>query len=159
MTQRFGQPRLRPRDIVLAYTLLRIVLGLNFFNHGFVRLGNIPGFADSMVELFREADSFLPDALVWGPALFVPIIELISGFCITLGLATRPALIAGFSLMAMLMYGITLLQNWTTATSQLVYCLVFFILLAGHGFNRISIDRMIQQRQAKTRQAAPKIDS
>lgn len=152
MVQRLTKPSLRPRDIVLAYTLLRIILGLNFFNHGFVRLGNIPGFADSMVELFQEADTFLPDALVWAPALLVPIIELISGFCITLGLATRPALIVGFSLMAMLMYGITLLQNWTGATSQLVYCLVFFTLLAGHGFNRISIDRILQQRQARAQQ-------
>lgn len=32
---------LRRRDIILAYTFLRIVLGVNFFNHGFTRMGKL----------------------------------------------------------------------------------------------------------------------
>ena len=44
---------LRRRDIILAYTFLRIVLGVNFFNHGFTRMDNIPGFAQSMVDMFQ----------------------------------------------------------------------------------------------------------
>lgn len=48
---------LRRRDIILAYTLLRIVLGVNFFNHGFTRIDNIPGFAQSMVDI---QNTFVP---------------------------------------------------------------------------------------------------
>ncbi|UBF28340.1 DoxX family protein [Kovacikia minuta CCNUW1] len=136
---------LRHRDLVTAYTLLRIVLGVNFFNHGFTRLGNIPGFADSMVQLFQK--TAVPEPLVRGPALLVPIIEFVVGFLVTLGLLTRPALVTGFGLMIMLMYGVTLLQNWDTATSQLIYCLVFFILIAANRFNTFSIDALLERRR------------
>lgn len=138
---------LRRRDLVTAYTLLRIILGINFFNHGFTRIGNIPGFADSMVQLFK--DSFLPLALVKATSFLVPIIELIVGLLVTFGLATQAALVTGFGLMGIFMYGITLLQNWETATSQLIYCLVFFILVAGNGLDTVSLDWIIQRRRRK----------
>jgi hypothetical protein len=40
---------LKTRDIVAAYTLLRIVVGINYFNHGATRIFNIPGFMDSCI--------------------------------------------------------------------------------------------------------------
>lgn len=136
---------LRPRDVITAYTFLRIVLGVNFFNHGFTRIGNVPGFADSMVQRFQ--DTFIPEVLVRVQSLLVPPIELIVGLLLTLGLATQGALVTGFGLMIVLMYGITLLQEWETATSQLVYCLVFFLLIAGNSFNTFSLDRLIEHRR------------
>ncbi|MGJ3253846.1 MAG: DoxX family protein [Elainellaceae cyanobacterium] len=136
---------LRRRDLVIAYTLLRIVIGVNYFNHGFTRLGNIPGFANSMVELFQ--DTFVPEALVRVPATLVPIIEFIVGILITLGLATQAALVTTFGLMIVLMYGVTLLQNWDSASSQLIYCLVLFLLIAGNSFNTVSLDQLIARRR------------
>lgn len=136
---------LRRRDLVIAYTLLRIVIGVNYFNHGFTRLGNIPGFANSMVELFQ--DTFVPEALVRAPATLVPIIEFIVGILITLGLATQAALVTTFGLMIVLMYGVTLLQNWDSASSQLIYCLVLFLLIAGNSFNTVSLDQLIARRR------------
>ncbi|MBE9128694.1 MULTISPECIES: DoxX family protein [unclassified Coleofasciculus] len=138
-------PWLRRRDIVTAYTLLRIVLGVNFFNHGFTRLGSIPAFAQSMVDLFQ--DTFIPEPLVRAPSFLVPIVEFIVGILVTLGLANQAALITGFGLMIVLMYGVTLLQNWDTATSQLIYCLVFFILIAANSFNSFSLDAWIKRRK------------
>ena len=32
---------LKRKDVTLAYTLLRIVFGINFFVHGLVRIGNM----------------------------------------------------------------------------------------------------------------------
>ena len=136
---------LRRRDIILAYTFLRIVLGVNFFNHGFTRMGNIPGFAQSMVDMFQN--TFVPEVLVRVPAMLVPIVELIGGALVTLGLATQAALVTLFGLMIVLMYGVTLIQNWDAAGSQLIYCLVLFILIAGNSFNTFSLDRLISRRQ------------
>ena len=136
---------LRRRDIILAYTFLRIVLGVNFFNHGFTRMGNIPGFAQSMVDLFNN--TFVPEVLVRVPAMAVPIVELIGGALVTLGLATQAALITLFGLMIVLMYGVTLIQNWDAAGSQLIYCLVLFILIASNSFNTFSLDRVISRRK------------
>ena len=136
---------LRRRDIILAYTFLRIVLGVNFFNHGFTRLGDIPGFAGSMVDMFQ--DTFVPEVLVRVPAMLVPIVELIGGALVTLGLITQAALVTLFGLMIVLMYGVTLIQNWDAAGSQLIYCLVLFILIAGNSFNTYSLDRLISRRK------------
>lgn len=137
--------QLRRRDLVTGYTLLRILFGVNFFNHGFTRLGSIPEFAQSMVDLFQN--TFVPEPLVYIPALLVPIVEFIIGIGITLGLATEISLVTGMGLMVMLTYGVTLIQNWDAASSQLIYALVFTVLIAGRCFNDVSIDRTVLHRK------------
>ena len=135
----------RTIDIVAAYTLLRIVVGINYFNHGATRIFNIPGFMDSMVTTMQ--DSWIPEFLVRINAALVPPVELIVGALITIGLFTRTALIACFVLMAVLMYGITIIQNWDGAGSQLIYNVVLFILLAGVSFDRISVDAWLKRKK------------
>lgn len=132
-------------DIVLAYTLLRIIMGINYFNHGFTRIGNIPGFMDSMVAAMEGA--WMPELLVRINAALVPPTELVIGLLLILGLFTRGALIASLILMAMLMYGVTVVQNWDAATTQLIYDVILFILLAGVGYNRISLDRVFHKKR------------
>lgn len=136
---------LKTRDIVAAYTLLRIVVGINYFNHGATRIFNIPGFMDSMVATMQ--DSGIPEFLVRINAALVPPVELIVGALITIGFLTRGALIACFILMIVLMYGITIIQNWDGASSQLIYNIVLFILLAGVSFNRISVDAWLKHKR------------
>lgn len=138
---------LRTKDIVAAYTLLRIVVGINYFNHGATRIFNITGFIDSMVNTMQ--DSWIPEFLVRINAALVPPVELIIGVLLIFGLFTRGALIACFILMAVLMYGITIIQNWDGASSQLIYNIVLFILLAGLSFNRISIDAWLRNQRAQ----------
>ncbi len=143
-----SSPSLRQSDIVLAYTFLRVILGINFFNHGFTRIGNIPGFVDAMVGMFQE--TFIPTPLVQINAILVSPVELIFGLLLALGLFTRLSLIALLGLMVVLMYGVTLLQNWDAAGSQLVYDFLLCILLAGLRFNTFSLDGWWQRRQAAT---------
>ncbi|NER23624.1 MAG: DoxX family protein [Symploca sp. SIO1C2] len=136
---------LRPKDIVAAYTLLRIIVGVNYFNHGATRMGNIPGFMDAMVQTMQE--SWIPEFLVRLNAALVPPVELVVGLLIVIGFWTRGALIACFILMIVLMYGVTIIQNWQVAGSQLIYDITLFILLAGLGFNRLSIDHWLSRRR------------
>lgn len=137
--------KLHRRNLVIAYTFLRVIFGINFFNHGFTRMGNLPAFAQSMIEMFQE--TFAPAWMVGAIGFCVPIVELIVGILIIVGWRTLPALMTGFGLMGVLMFGVTLLQNWDTATSQLIYCLVFFILIACNNYNFISIDAMNANRR------------
>lgn len=137
---------LKSADISLAYVLLRIVVGINYFNHGFTRLGNLPGFADAMVGAMDGA--WMPVPLVRLTAWFVSPIELIAGLLLLLGLFTRISLIVLFGLMAVLMYGVTVVQNWDVAGSQLIYNIVLFILLAGVGYNRFALDTVLFGRSA-----------
>ena len=135
---------LKVRDIVAAYTLLRIIVGINFFNHGATRIFNIPGFMDSMVDTMQG--SWIPEFLVRINAALVPPVELIIGALMIIGLFTRTALIACFILMAVLMYGVTIVQKWDVAGSQLIYNIVLFILLAGVSFDHISVDAWLKQK-------------
>lgn len=135
---------LRAADISLAYGLLRIVVGINYFNHGFTRLGNIPGFMDSMVSAMEGA--WMPEPLVRLTAFLVSPVEFIAGLFLILGLFTRATLVVLFGLMAILMYGVTVVQNWDGASSQLIYNIVLFILLAGVGYNRWALDQVLFQR-------------
>lgn len=129
---------LRNSDISMAYVLLRIIVGINYFNHGFTRMGNIPGFMNAMVGAMEGA--WMPEPLVRLTAFFVSPVELIFGLFLILGLFTRISLIVLFVLMAILMYGVTIVQNWDSASSQLIYNIVLFILLAGVGYNRWALD-------------------
>ncbi|EAZ92008.1 DoxX family protein [Crocosphaera chwakensis] len=138
------QISLRTKDIVAAYTLLRIVVGVNYFNHGFTRIFDVPSFINRMVNTMQ--DSGIPEFLVRINAGLVPPVELIVGVLITVGFLTRSALIACFVLMIILMYGITIIQNWDGASSQLIYNIILFILLAGLNFNKVSVDNWLRNR-------------
>ena len=138
---------LRATDISLAYVLLRIVVGINYFNHGFTRMGSLPGFADSMVGAMEGA--WMPAILVRATAFLVPPVELVAGLLLLLGLFTRSSLIALFVLMANLMYGVTIVQNWDAASTQLIYCLSLFVLLAGRGYNAFALDGVFGGDRAK----------
>lgn len=135
---------LRSTDIALAYLLLRVVVGVNYFNHGITRIDDIPGFATSMVKAMEGA--WMPEFLVRLTAIFVPPVELLVGLLLIAGLFTRASLIVTFILMVILMYGVTIVQNWRAASSQLIYNIVLFILLAGRGFNHVSVDRLLASR-------------
>ncbi|MEP0856208.1 DoxX family protein [Trichocoleus sp. DQ-U1] len=145
MTENRPYIGLKTRDIAIAYLLLRILIGVNYFNHGFTRIGNIPGFAENTVN--QLANSYFPEFLVRINSYLVPPVELIVGVLISIGLATRSALIATFILMIVLMMGVTSIQNWGAAQTMLIYGIVLFILLAGSSFNIYSIDRWLGNRR------------
>lgn len=121
------QPR---RDTVLAYLLLRLLTGIDFFGHGYARIftGNyLPGFAESLEKSMASAP-LSPDLVLY-VGYVIPVAELIIGTLLLLGLYTRAVLVLAFLLMFGLMFGLTLKQDWNTAAQVLVYGVVLFLLL------------------------------
>jgi thiosulfate dehydrogenase [quinone] large subunit len=113
-----------------AYLLLRVLTGLDFFGHGFARIftgTHLGGFAQSMVKSMSAAP--LPAGLVLATGYIVPCVELLVGTFLLLGLFTRVTVTIALLLMMVLMFGVTMKQDWTTAGSQLVYGLVLAALL------------------------------
>jgi thiosulfate dehydrogenase [quinone] large subunit len=145
MTESRTYAGLKVGDVAIAYLLLRILIGVNYFNHGFTRIFNIPGFVEETVKTLEP--SYFPEFLVRINSFLVPPVELIVGILITVGLFTRGSLIATFILMIILKLGVTSIQNWGAATSMLSYGLVLFILLAGVGFNIYSIDHWLNRKR------------
>ena len=128
-------PRIVPahvnsQDQHLAYVLLRVLIGLDFFGHGFARIftgTHLSGFAQGMVK--NMATTPLPPSLTLVSGYAIPCVELIVGIFLLLGLFTRAALVLALLLMCVLMFGITLKQDWNTAGTQLGYGLILAVLL------------------------------
>lgn len=113
-----------------AYLLLRVLTGLDFFMHGFARIftgSHLGGFAQGMVK--SMAATPLPPALTLATGYAIPCVELLIGTLLLLGLFTRAALTVASLLMLVLMFGVTLKQDWATAGNQLVYGIVLTALL------------------------------
>lgn len=124
-----GAPRQEQR---LAFVLLRVLTGFNFFGHGFARIftgTHLSGFAAGMAK--SMAGTPLPGPLVLVTGYVVPWVELIIGLSLLAGVGVRFALIAAFVLLFVLMFGITLRQDWNIAGQQLQYGLVLGLLLWG----------------------------
>ena len=85
------------------------------------------------------------------PAAFLPIfatalppVETALGVLLLLGVGTRLSLIAGGLVMAALVVGTNLAQDWNVAGLQLIYCFIYYYLLAHRrDLNRISLDAVI----------------
>src|SRR5690349_5351037 len=130
----------RYSDAVIAYTLLRVSFGTNILLHGASRLlAGLGGFLAYLNHYFEHAPlmpkSFLP---VFGTVL--PPVEAALGLLLVLGLATRFALIAGALVMLILVFGTNLAQDWNVAGLQLIYCFLYYYLLANREWNTLSVD-------------------
>jgi thiosulfate dehydrogenase (quinone) large subunit len=118
------------REQQQAYVLFRVLTGLDFFGHGFARIftgSHLSGFAQGIVK--SMASTPLPPSLTLASGYVIPCVELLIGILLLLGLFTRYTLILAFLLMFVLMFGITLKQEWNIAMQQLMYGLVLFLLL------------------------------
>jgi thiosulfate dehydrogenase [quinone] large subunit len=135
-------------DERIAYVLLRFVFGMNICFHGVSRLlGDRQAFLVYLTKSLAPA-VLIPKATIPAFAAVLPWAETLLGLLLLLGLFTRFALIAGFLVMILLMAGITLAQDWTTAGLQLMYCLMYFILLTFVSKNYFSLDSLLRRSPA-----------
>jgi thiosulfate dehydrogenase (quinone) large subunit len=142
-----GSDRGRSSDAVIAYAILRLSFGANIMLHGVSRLLAGPsGFLAYLNHYFEHtpliSKSFLP---VFGAVL--PPVETALGLLLLLGLFTRFALIAGGLVMAALVFGTNLAQDWNVAGLQLIYCFLYYYLLAHRReMNLWSLDRWLRRK-------------
>ena len=112
----------------LAILLLRFVTGINFLMHGAVRVfGDYSGFADGMANNFSE--TFLPAFSVRILGYAIPAAELIIGLILITGFQLKIGIIVAFLLMATLVFGMCLLQEWGVVGSQMIYVICLFLIL------------------------------
>jgi thiosulfate dehydrogenase [quinone] large subunit len=128
----------------LAYVLLRIALGVNFAGHGLIRIHNgVEAFAQTTTE--HLAKSPLPHGLSYGFSYTIPFVEAILGLTLILGVFTRVSLACGAVFMMLLTVGVTANQQWDIAGQQLVYSVVFFLLLYLIEHNDLSLDNYLRR--------------
>jgi thiosulfate dehydrogenase (quinone) large subunit len=126
-------------DQVLAYAVLRLTLGLTIATHGACRI--LHGAAQFAAGLDRDfASTILPPLLVHPFALSLPFLEATIGALLILGLLTRVALVLGALLMTALVFGMTLREQFIIVGIQLIYALIYFVLICKLPANSISLD-------------------
>jgi thiosulfate dehydrogenase [quinone] large subunit len=136
MNERFPAP-------VLGYTTLRLAIGMSMLIHGVVRLPKIEAFTRATLKMF--ADSPLPAFAVSTFARITPPVEFLVGLLVLLGLATRFGLTLGGIWMVALIFGSTLIEKFDLVGIQLLYSLIFFLLLQYLERNTFSIDSVIRR--------------
>ncbi len=123
-----------------------MALGVNFAGHGLTRIYNGVGqFAATTAE--HMAKSPLPHGFVLGFGFCIPWIEAVLGVALILGVGTRVALATGAVFMMALTVGVTSNQQWDVAGQQLLYSVVFALLLTGLDWNALSVDGWRRQRR------------
>jgi thiosulfate dehydrogenase (quinone) large subunit len=135
----------RSGDLVWAYTILRLSFGANIMLHGVSRL--LAGHAAFLAYLthYFEKTPLVPASLLPSFAWVLPPVETILGLLLVLGLWTRFALIAGALVLAMLVVGTNLAQDWNVAGLQLIYAFLYYYLLVHRDRNAVSIDGMMSR--------------
>jgi thiosulfate dehydrogenase [quinone] large subunit len=135
---------LRYSDAVIAYTILRLSFGANIMLHGVSRL--LAGHAAFLAYLthYFEKTPLIPASSLPIFATVLPPVETGLGLLLLLGVGTRFSLIAGSLVMAALVFGTNLAQDWNVAGLQLIYCFIYYYLLAHRrDLNRVSLDAWI----------------
>ena len=138
---------------ILGYTCLRLAIGMSMLIHGLGRLPKYSAFVESTVKLF--AGSPLPVFAVKAFAQITPPVETMIGLLVVLGLATWLGLTLGSLWMVLLIFGSALIGNFYPVAIQLLYSLIFFLLLQHLEKNKISLDRLIWDRACSLSPAFP----
>ena len=122
----------------LPYLLLRLLIGMSYLGHGLVRLPKLEKFSEWMVQSFEK--SMLPPALVTPFSYILPFAEFITGILLLLGLFTRHALFAATVIMLVLIFGSSMIEDWSAIPSQLIHGAIAVYLLNYIEANRLSTD-------------------
>ena len=139
---------MRINDKYLAYALFRIAFGVNFAGHGLIRIYNgVGAFAATTAEHF--AKSPLPHSLTFAFSYAIPFLEAVLGLTLILGVFTRISLVCGALFMMVLTIGVTANQQWDIASQQLLYSVVFFLLLYLIEHNALALDSALGRSPAK----------
>ena len=128
-----------PTNLQIGYFCFRILVGVNLFFHGFMRVWTGVS-AWEVPQAAAFTDTFLPMPLVHLSLYSIPYIEVTLGALIILGLLTRWALIGGLTLMLLLLVGHLVRQFWSGAHTVMHYGLYYWILLALLGQNWMALD-------------------
>ena len=144
-TSRVAVPGARWGDGVWAYTILRLSFGANIMLHGVSRL--LAGHAAFLAYLnhYFEKTPAVPSSLLPAFAWVLPPAETTLGLLLFFGLWTRFALIAGALVLAALVIGTNLAQDWNVAGLQLIYAFLYYYLLVHRDQNAVSVDGMMSR--------------
>jgi len=135
-----------------AILIARLILGLIFFMAGVWKvftLGPIQHARGMFVGSFAE--TFLPVWSLWVTGTTIPIVELIAGALIILGLFTRPALLSIGAVLVIVTFGHLLAEPLYQFHTHVIprAALLLFILVMPAEEDNLSLDHVLFHKNRK----------
>lgn len=142
-------------DRAWAIFIARFILGVVFFVAGVYKVF-MWGPLEHARTLFvgPYAETFLPVWSLWASGASVPVLELVFGGLVLVGLWTRPALFVLGAILVMVTFGHLLLQSSTSINPYILprSALLLIVLLLPGEADLFSLDSLLARRH--TRMAA-----
>lgn len=138
-------------DLPRAWALLfaRLVLGLIFFMAGVSKVFQLGVVGHAQKYFLPFSDTFLPVWSLWGAGVAIPVIELLAGALLLLGLRTRDALIALGFVLVIVTFGHLLREPLFNFSGHVIprMTLLVFLLWAPRDADRFSLDYFLARRR------------
>ena len=133
-----------------AILFARLVLGLIFFMAGFWKVFQLGPLQHARKYFLPFADTFLPVWSLWAVGVTIPLVELIAGGLVILGLRVREALIALGFVLAIVTFGHLLKEPLYEFHSHVIprLALLLFVLMLPREDDRFSVDHFLGRRKA-----------
>jgi len=129
-----------------AILVARVLLGLIFFMAGLWKVFTLGPVAHAL-RWFVEpyADTFLPNWSLWATGTVIPVVELVAGALLLLGLRTRLALVALGGVLAVVTFGHLLANPLYEFHTHVIprAALLLFLLVMPASEDRISLDNWL----------------
>ena len=141
------------KDFQRAWALLfaRLILGLIFFMAGVWKVFQLGPLEHARKYFLPFSDTFLPVWSLWLIGVTIPLIELIAGALVILGLRTRDALVALGFVLVIVTFGHLLREPLYTFTGHVLprLALLLFVLWSPREHDRFSLDYLLARKKAE----------
>lgn len=133
-----------------AIFIARTILGLIFLMAGLWKVFTLGPVAHAL-RLFVDpyADTFLPAWSLWTTGTVVPVVELVTGALLLIGLWTRQALLALGGVLVLVTFGHLLADPFYEFHTHVIprTALLLFLLIMPASEDRISVDGWLARRK------------
>ena len=136
-------------DLHRAWALLfaRLVLGLIFFMAGVSKVFQLGPLEHARKYFLPFSDTFLPVWSLWLVGVTIPVIELLAGALLLLGLRVRDALIALGFVLVIVTFGHLLRDPLFNFSGHVIprLALLIFVLWSPREYDRFSLDYFLSR--------------
>ena len=140
-------------DLHRAWAALfaRLILGLIFFMAGVSKVFQLGPLEHARKYFLPFADTFLPVWSLWFAGVMVPLIELVAGGLLLLGLRIRDALIALGFVLVIVTFGHLLREPLFNFSGHVIprLVLLLFLLWSPRDYDRFSLDHLLRRQKAE----------
>jgi thiosulfate dehydrogenase (quinone) large subunit len=134
----------------LAVLFARLVLGLIFFMAGMWKVFQLGPIEHARKYFLPFSDTFLPIWSLWVVGAAIPVIELVAGAMVIIGLRTRDALFALGAVLAIVTFGHLLREPLYDFSGHVIPRLALLLfLLWTQDTDRFSLDYLLRSRRTR----------